>query len=195
MPQKPTPVDHERAGQQPQEATRRLLLVRHAKTEQAAGSIDHDRELLPRGVADARAGGAWIVQHRLVPHLVLCSTATRAQQTWQEMAAGGRLSDVEVWHDRRIYNAHPEEILAVLQEAPEDRRVLLVVGHAPGIPSLGAGLADPAASDATALATLQDGMPTGVGLELEVTGPWSEVVAESARLVGVHRWRGTEGQQ
>lgn len=195
MTQEPHPVDHEQAGQQTQEATRRLLLVRHAKTEQAAGRIDHDRELLPRGVADARAGGAWIVQHRLVPHLVLCSTATRAQQTWQEMAAGGQLHDVEVWNERRIYNAYPEEILAVLQEAPEDRRVLLVVGHAPGIPSLGAGLADPEASDSTALATLQDGMPTGVGLELEVTGPWSEVVAESARLVGVHRWRGTEGPQ
>lgn len=186
-------ADREQA-RQTQAGTRQLLLVRHAKTEQVPGKVDHDRELLPRGVADARAGGAWIVQHELVPHLVLCSTATRAQQTWQEIAAGGRLRDVEVWDDRRIYNAHPEEILAVIQEAPEDRHVLLVVGHAPGIPSLGAGLADPQTSDATALATLQEGMPTGVGLELEVTGAWSELVAESARLVGVHRWRGTEGE-
>ncbi|WP_162802254.1 SixA phosphatase family protein [Ornithinimicrobium murale] len=174
---------------------RRLVLVRHAKTEQVPGKVDHDRELLPRGVADARAGGAWIVEHGLVPHLVLCSTATRAQQTWQEVAEGGQLRDVEVWNDRRIYNAHPEEILEVIREAPGDRRTVMVVGHAPGIPSLGVGLADPRASEATALATLQEGMPTGVGLELEVTGPWSELAAGAARLVGMHRWRGTEQSQ
>lgn len=178
-----------------QQETRRLVLVRHAKTEQVPGKVDHDRELLPRGVGDARAGGAWIVEHDLVPHLVLCSTATRAQQTWQEIAEGGHLRDVEVWSDRRIYNAYPEEILEVIREAPEDARTVMVVGHAPGIPSLGDGLADPEASDEAALATLQEGMPTGVGLELEVEGTWAALAAESARLVGVHRWRGSESEQ
>ncbi|WP_256839512.1 SixA phosphatase family protein [Ornithinimicrobium faecis] len=178
-----------------QQETRRLVLVRHAKTEQVPGKVDHDRELLPRGVGDARAGGAWIVEHDLVPHLVLCSTATRAQQTWQEIAEGGHLRDVEVWSDRRIYNAYPEEILEVIREAPEDARNVMVVGHAPGIPSLGDGLADPETSDEAALATLQEGMPTGVGLELEVEGTWAALAAESARLVGVHRWRGAESEQ
>lgn len=172
------------------QTTRTLILVRHAKTEQAAGTIDHDRELLPRGVADARAGGAWLVEHGLVPDLVLCSSATRAQQTWEQLAEGGRLRDVEVWTDRRIYNAYPDEILAVIREAPEDRRVVMGVGHAPGIPSLGMGLADEDASDEAAMATLREGMPTAVALELEVDPPWSELGAEQARLVGVHRWRG-----
>lgn len=179
------------AGEEP----RRLVLVRHAKTEQVPGKVDHDRELLPRGIADARAGGAWIVEHDLVPHLVLCSTATRAQQTWQHLADGGRLRDVEVWSDRRIYNAYPEEILEVIREAPEDARTVMVVGHAPGIPSLGAGLADEETSDRAALTTLGEGMPTGVGLELEVERTWAELAAESARLVGVHRWRGAEADR
>lgn len=173
--------------------TRRLILVRHAKTEQPTGGMtDHERELLPRGVADARVGGAWLVEHRLVPHLVLCSTAARAQQTWQEMAEGGRLRDVEVWTDRRIYNAYPDEILDAVREAPEDRRIVMVVGHAPGIPSLGEGLADPGESDAAVLAALDDGMPTSVALELETGTSWSELTAESARLVGFHRWRGPQ---
>ncbi|QDO89610.1 histidine phosphatase family protein [Ornithinimicrobium ciconiae] len=176
------------------EDSKRLLLVRHAKTEQVPGKVDHDRELLPRGVADARAGGAWIVEHELVPHLVLCSTATRAQQTWQEMAEGGRLRDVEVWSDRRIYNAYPEEILDPIREVPEDTQVLMVVGHAPSIPALGEVLADETTSDTAVLATLRESMPTGVGLELEVTGSWSDLGAGSARLVGFHRWRGPEGR-
>src|SRR5690606_22708482 len=106
-------------------STRKLLLVRHAKTEQVAGKPDHDRELLARGERDSRAGGAWLVEHGLVPHLVLCSTATRAQQTWEQMAKGGELRDVEVWSERRIYNAYPDEILHVLHEAPEDAGVVM----------------------------------------------------------------------
>lgn len=168
---------------------RTLILVRHAKTEQVPGKIDHDRELLPRGVADSQAGGAWIVEHGLVPHLVLSSTATRAQQTWQEIADGGRLRDVEVWTDRRIYNAYPDEILAVVQEAPEDARIVMVVGHAPGIPSLAVGLADPDASDPVVLDALHEGMPTAVGAVLELDGEWADLGPETARLVGVHRWR------
>lgn len=175
------------------EDTKRLVLVRHAKTEQVPGKVDHERELLPRGVGDARAGGAWIVEHDLVPHLVLCSTATRAQQTWQEMAEGGRLRDVEVWSDRRIYNAYPDEILEVIREAPHDVQTLMVVGHAPGIPSLAQELADPESSDDAALGTLHEGVPTGVGLELEITGSWSDLSPGEARLTGFHRWRGAPG--
>ncbi|MCK0112409.1 histidine phosphatase family protein [Ornithinimicrobium sp. F0845] len=171
---------------------RRLVLVRHAKTEQVPGKVDHDRELLPRGVADSRAGGAWLVEHDLVPDLVLCSTATRAQQTWERLAEGGDLEDVEVWDDRRIYNAYPDEILEVVWEASEEARTVMVVGHAPGIPSLAAGLADPEASDSAALDQLHEGMPTAVGVVLELDSLWAELGAESARLTGFHRWRGSE---
>lgn len=176
------------------ESPRRLLLVRHAKTEQVAGKIDHDRELLPRGVADARAGGRWLAERGPTPDLVLCSTATRARQTWEHIAAGAGL-DVEVWTDRRIYNAYPDEILAVIREAPEDRGVVVVVGHAPGIPDLGAALADPAGSDDAALAALRAGMPTAVGLEFQFAGDWAELTPDSAALVGYRRWQGSEEAQ
>ena len=176
------------------EAGRTLILVRHAKTEQPTGGMsDHERELLPRGVGDARAAGAWIVEHGLVPHLVLCSSAARAQQTWQEMAEGGQLRDVEVWTERRIYNAYPEEILHVVHEAPEDAGVVMVVGHAPGIPSLATGLADSDTSDGYAWDELCNGMPTSSAAILEFTGRWTDLVPESARLTGFHTWRRPQG--
>lgn len=171
--------------------THRLILVRHAKTEQVPGKIDHDRELLPRGIADAQAGGAWLVAHDLVPDLVLCSTATRAQQTWEHLAVGGDLQQVPVWDERRLYNAYPEEILGAIREVPEETGTLAVVAHAPGIPSLAFGLAQPDGSDQSARLGLQEGMPTGVGAVLGFDGPWSDLAAESAQLTGVHRWRGT----
>ena len=67
---------------------RRLLLLRHAKTERATpGERDRDRKLMATGRADAPVIGAYMVRHRLVPDLVLVSPATRAAETWALVAA------------------------------------------------------------------------------------------------------------
>ncbi len=165
---------------------RRLVLVRHAKTEQAAAGVDHDRRLLPRGVADAGAAGEWLGGRAdLVPDLVLCSTATRAAQTWAEMALHPRLADVEVRVDRRIYNAPPEVVLEVLTEAPEDARVVAVVGHAPGVPALVAALADGEQSRVEAVAALAAGFPTMACAVLEPGVGWADLDADTAILLEV----------
>ena len=57
---------------------RRLLLLRHAKTERAGpGERDRDRKLTERGRVDAPIIGAYLARHGLVPDLVLISPATR----------------------------------------------------------------------------------------------------------------------
>jgi len=61
---------------------RRLMLLRHAKTERAEpGQRDRDRKLMKRGRADAPTLGAYMTHHDLIPDLVLVSPAARAQQT------------------------------------------------------------------------------------------------------------------
>ena len=63
---------------------RRLMLLRHAKTEHDAPSgHDQDRRLDDRGRLDAAAIGGWIGRHPPVPDAVLVSTAVRAHQTWE----------------------------------------------------------------------------------------------------------------
>ena len=58
---------------------RRLMLLRHAKTERAEpGERDRDRKLTKRGRADAPLIGAYMAHHGLVPDLALVSPATRA---------------------------------------------------------------------------------------------------------------------
>ena len=58
---------------------RRLLLLRHAKTEHDAPSgQDQDRRLDDRGRLDAAAIGTWIGRHPPLPDAVLVSTAVRA---------------------------------------------------------------------------------------------------------------------
>src|SRR5947207_15474967 len=64
---------------------RRLMLLRHAKTEHDAPSgQDQDRRLDDRGRLDAAAMGGWISRHPpFLPDAVLVSPAVRALQTWE----------------------------------------------------------------------------------------------------------------
>ena len=63
---------------------RRLMLLRHAKTEHDAPSgRDQDRQLMIRGRHDATEIGGWIGRHPPLPDPVLVSPAVRAHQTWE----------------------------------------------------------------------------------------------------------------
>ena len=63
---------------------RRLMLLRHAKTENDAPSgRDQDRRLDDRGRLDAAEIGGWIGRHPPFPDSVLVSSAVRASQTWE----------------------------------------------------------------------------------------------------------------
>lgn len=119
--------------------TRTLVLVRHAKTERSDPGGDHERALTERGRADATEAGRVLVEDlEVAPDLVVVSTAVRARQTWAEMAEHPALTGVEVVPDRRIYQAEPAGLLAVLRELPEERTAVVLVGHAPGVPDLAA---------------------------------------------------------
>jgi phosphohistidine phosphatase len=95
---------------------RRLLLLRHAKTERAApGERDRERKLTARGRADAPVIGAYIARHRLVPDLARVSPAVRASETWTLVAAS--LAEApRLVTDERIYNAGPETLLGLIRE-------------------------------------------------------------------------------
>ncbi|MGB3256527.1 MAG: histidine phosphatase family protein [Ornithinimicrobium sp.] len=174
--------------------TTRLLLARHAKTEQQGPPTqgDHGRALLPRGRRDAQAASRWLVQSDLIPDLVLCSTAVRALQTWAAMAEGSAaLAEVEVWRDRRIYNASPGELLGVLAEVPEGVSTVAMVGHAPGIPGLVVELADPERADNEAAELFNAGFPTMAVASLAADGPpatatVADLPLESMRLMALH---------
>lgn len=165
---------------------RRLVLVRHAKTERGEGKPDHERELLPRGEADARAAGAWLADDLgLRPDLVLCSTAARAQQTWQQMAVHPDLADVEVWSDDRIYQAETAGLLEVLAEVPASAAAVVMVGHSPGIPALAEALADPEGSDKEAHDAVADHLPTMGCVVLAPRTTWAKLGDGDAAVVVV----------
>jgi phosphohistidine phosphatase len=163
---------------------RTLVLLRHAKAEQEGWDDDHERELTGRGRRDAAAAGRWLVEHHYGVDEVLCSTSDRTQQTAEAIWEGG-CPEAEVHLDRRIYLAPPERLLDVIHEADDDADVLMVVGHAPGIPSLAELLCDGEGSSDGHRA-MADGFPTCALAVLHYAGRWSDLTFGEARLERFH---------
>ncbi|MDO5502840.1 MAG: histidine phosphatase family protein [Actinomycetia bacterium] len=160
-----------------------LVLVRHGAAT-ADGGSDEERELTAAGWADAHEAGRWLREFGLGFDEVLCSTATRARQTCEAMWEGG-CSEADVHHDSRIYNASAQRLLDVIREADQDADVVMVVGHAPGIPYLASILADGEGS-LQAHDALGEGYPTtGIAI-LSYAGHWGDLAPATARLDRFH---------
>lgn len=177
---------------------RRLMLLRHAKTEHDAPSgQDHDRRLDDRGRLDAAAIGDWIGRHPPLPDAVLVSTAVRAQQTWEiagqamkdairEQPASRRREWQTKWQAEflaDIYGAEPAQLLHVIRMAEvTSPGHLLVVGHNPGMHELALMLTG--SGDAAAKKALEDNLPTaGLAILDFAIDDWSEVAFRSGKLV------------
>lgn len=120
---------------------KRLLLLRHAKTEPGGpGSDDHARKLTSRGREDAPAIGRYMRKNKLEPDLILSSTSKRTIET-VERVVGELKSKPETEFLSALYLAEPEMIVSVVQSAPAKAACICVVGHNPGMEHAAAILA------------------------------------------------------
>lgn len=165
----------------------RLVLIRHAKAQEPGDTPDHERELAPRGRADAAALGQWLKEHDIRPQETLCSTSARTRETWAGVVDASAIGAI-VDHDRRIYNADPQELLGVLREVEAKAETVALVGHAPGVPMLATELAG-GTGDAEALDALTEGYPTCTAAVLEFDGEWADLGPGTATLRAVHTAR------
>lgn len=173
------------------EPVRTLILLRHAKSAWPDGVPDQERPLTGRGRRDAAWAGEWLARHDYHPDLALCSTAIRAMQTWDLLAT--RLSSVasdnqwsvlgvhgppggsgpSVVLEPRAYAASAHTLLYLLRELPPDPRIVLLIGHNPGISELASALAEPG---------YRLGMPTASLAVLTITGSWPDLAPGLAAL-------------
>ena len=169
---------------------RRLLLLRHAKTENDAPSgQDQDRRLDDRGRLDAAGIGGWIGRHPPLPDAVLVSTAVRAHQTWEIVrqsiteASGEPAPEPRVEFLADLYGAEPAQLLQIIRMAEATGpRQLMLVGHNPGMHEL--ALALTGSGDAAARKALEDNMPTGGLAILDFAiDDWNEVAFRGGTLL------------
>jgi phosphohistidine phosphatase len=165
---------------------RRLMLLRHAKTENDAPSgRDQDRRLDNRGRADAAEIGAWIALHPPFPDSVLVSPAVRAHQTWEiaweSMKGAVRPPRVELVPE--LYGADPSQLLQTIRMASAtDPQRLMIVGHNPGMHETALALAG--SGDAGGRKTLADNLPTsGLAIFDFAVEDWGDVGFRRGKLV------------
>jgi phosphohistidine phosphatase len=158
---------------------RRLILLRHAKSDRPAGVADRERPLNDRGRRAAPAVGAHLAREGFRPDLALVSAAARTRETWAAMAAA--LGDPETRLHPEIYEAPAHRILAVIQDAPDTAAAVIVIGHNPGLGDLAAELAGE--GPRAALSSLSLEFPTAAYAVIDFdVARWAEIAPRQGRL-------------
>ncbi len=137
---------------------RRLILLRHAKTERDAPSgKDQDRRLDERGHRDSADIGQWLAAHDYRPDLALVSTAVRTRETWELLRTA--LPPTRVKHLPALYGADTSELLSAIHGvAAKDPHCLLILAHNPGLHELALALIS--GGDAAGRRALDANLPT-----------------------------------
>ncbi|MCA1492593.1 histidine phosphatase family protein [Ensifer sp. NBAIM29] len=158
---------------------RRLMLLRHAKSDWPEGVADHRRPLAERGRRTAPVIGAYMAEHGLVPDLAIVSTARRAQETW-EIVSEALPVGVAARDAVGIYEVAAPAILKVIRDVEPWVSCLLLVGHNPGMAELALLLA----GGGEDLPRLREKFPTaGLAVIDFDVGKWSDVAPRKGRLV------------
>ena len=153
---------------------KRLLLLRHAKSDWSGGEADIDRPINARGQAAAARMGQELAD---VPiDLILCSPAVRTQQTLAllDVAAPVRF-------EPRIYEAATGQLIELIAETAIDIKTLLLIGHMPGIAGVAIRLAS--GDMGKDYLRLGEGYPTAALAELALDiDHWREIGPGCARV-------------
>jgi phosphohistidine phosphatase len=147
--------------------TRRLVVLRHAKSDWDGGEPDHRRPLAARGRREAPAAGRWLCEHVAGIGLAVVSDAVRARQTW-DLVAAELDPPPPTQVDPRVYGATADELLGVVRGLPEDVATVLLVGHNPGLEDLVAALT----GTAVVLKTSAVAVLTGPGAWATAAAGW-----------------------
>lgn len=142
-----------------------LYFLRHAKSDWSDMSLpDYERPLNGRGRRACVKIGLNLQRMDVCPERVLCSTATRAQETIERVMSAGDHS-WPVTSEASLYGAGADRILSLIRQQPDDCSSLLLVGHNPGFQDLVVGLSGEEAEDGL-IARAARKLPTGAFAEI-----------------------------
>ncbi|HQY98397.1 MAG TPA: histidine phosphatase family protein [Propionicimonas sp.] len=156
-------------------ASKTLIVLRHAKSSWNTPETDIRRPLSSRGRADAVAAGEILAGYTL--DVVLASSATRVQETWERAQLGGAAC-ADVRTSEAIYHAWAGELLGELHDLDESVHIALLIGHQPTLGDLIATLAKPSALTDRVSAKF----PTAGLAVLTYRGAWKTLGAGKASL-------------
>jgi phosphohistidine phosphatase len=110
--------------------------MRHAKSSWKDSDLtDHERPLKKRGKNDAHQMGKLLRSKKIVPDMIICSTAQRARETAEMLAESMKFKEDIIFSDA-LYMAEPTDILNEITNHASKEKTVMVVGHNPGSEAL-----------------------------------------------------------
>ena len=111
-----------------------LVMIRHAKSSWANPlQSDFERPLNERGKEEAPAMGKKLKELKVIPDLIVSSTAKRTRQTAKRIAeATGYDADHIKWEEK-LYHCIPSVFDEVIQDVGDKVKTVFIVAHNPGI--------------------------------------------------------------
>ena len=113
-----------------------LLIMRHAKSSWEFTDLsDHDRPLNNRGKRDAPRMGKVLLKERLVPQLIISSSAARARSTAEKVAKTSHY-DGKISVESSLYRTGSSAYVNALRQLTNSYNTVLIVGHNPDVEQL-----------------------------------------------------------
>ncbi|MEV7386188.1 MULTISPECIES: histidine phosphatase family protein [unclassified Streptomyces] len=158
---------------------RRIVFFRHAKADWPQVT-DHERPLADRGRTDAAVAGRKLADSGITFDLALCSTSVRTRETWK-LAVHELAHRPKTIYEERVYEASPGELIAVLNEVPDDVQNVILIGHNPGVHGVTEILAGTAEGDARERMNRRD-FPAAAFAVVTYEGSWKTLEPGAATL-------------
>lgn len=159
-----------------------LIFLRHAKSSWSSPELsDHERPLNGRGRAAAATMGRYIVEHDLLPDLILCSTARRARETLERAAT--QWTYIPAAHiERALYDfSGGRGYLDLIRQTDAGIGSLMVIGHNPTIEILVSDLMGKASPELAEKLAFK--YPTAALAVLEFdTDTWTDIAPGGGKL-------------
>ena len=152
---------------------KQILIMRHAKSDwNNSAQSDFERPLNERGRKVAPLMGNLLKKKKLIPELILSSTAERASETTHAIARECELSGDEIVFIGDFYNGYITEVTDKIKKVDDKISRVMVVGHNPTWTNL-----------VTHLSGEFSEMKTAEICVLEFDGNWSMIGKGTARFL------------
>ncbi len=164
-----------------------LYLLRHAKSARDHWTgKDFERPLNERGEAACALIADYLSGRSIVPGVICCSTATRARQTLERIAATVGWPDEDgrppIAFRDEIYLASEKELLGEVRRLDDGFESAMFIGHNPGLEVLAISLTG--GGEPEAIERLERKYPTAALAALTFEGArWQDVAPGGGRLV------------
>ncbi len=113
---------------------RKLILVRHAKSDWGTEFLkDIDRPLNERGYNDAYFMSKWFLKNKILPDVILSSSAIRALSTSLIFARTFDFNMANFYLKETIYESSVSNLISLIEQQNSDIKSLMLFGHNPCI--------------------------------------------------------------